>query len=143
MHGGNGHRAINCTQVYVAVNYLKKIIQNEVPEGNLFDITPDHNYLGDLHVNIYLTNTAALMKAYSYLNIELYVKNSIEATQTPPFQMLTLTNGVASFNIEGGSALIYQVQVYDGAYRLISTDPTTWDTGWSVTPELYCEVTQR
>jgi hypothetical protein len=134
---------INCTQLYVAVNIEKKIIQSEVPEGNLFDITPDHNYLGDLHVNIYLTNTAALIKAYSYLNIELYVKNSIEAKQTPFFQMLTLTNGVASFNIEGGSALQYQVQVWDGAYRLISTDTTTWADGWSVTPELYCEVTQR
>lgn len=143
LKGGNGHRAINCTQVYVSVNYLKKIIQSEVPEGNLFDITPDHNYLGDLHVNIYLTNTAALIKAYSYLNIELYVKNSLEAKQTPFFQMLTLTNGVASFNIEGGSALQYQVQVWDGAYRLISTDQTTWADGWSVTPELYCEVTQR
>jgi hypothetical protein len=133
----------SCTQVYVAVNYEKKIIQNEVPEGNLFDITPDHNYTGDLHVNIYILNAAALMKAYSYLNIELYVKYSVEAGQVPAFQALTLTNGAASFNIEGGSALMYTVQVWGGAYRLISTDTTEWAEGWSVVPELYCEVTQR
>ncbi|HTY81300.1 MAG TPA: hypothetical protein VMB24_00795 [Dehalococcoidales bacterium] len=134
---------IACTQVYVSVNYEKKIIQNEVPEGDLFEITPGHSYTGDLQVNIYITNTAALMKAYNYLNIELYVKNSIQATKIPAFQILTLTNGSASFNIEGDSALQYKVQVNGGAYRLTSDTPADWSPGWSVTPELYCEVTQR
>ena len=30
-----------------------------------------------------------------------------------------------------------------GAYRLVSDTPEEWSSGWSITPELYCEVAQR
>jgi hypothetical protein len=131
------------TQVYVAVNYEKKVTQSEVPRGNLFDITPHPDYTGDLHVKIYLTNTSELIKAYSYLNMELYVKKSVEALKPPVYRVLSLENGVASFNIEGGSAKKYTVEVWGGAYRLVSSNPTEWGAGWNIVPELYCEVTQR
>ncbi len=131
------------TQVYVAVNYEKMITQSEVPLGNLFDITAHPDYTGDLLVKIYLTNTSELIKAYSYLNMELYVKKSVEAKKPPVYQVLSLENGVASFNIEGGSAKKYTVEVWGGAYRLVSSDITEWGAGWNIVPELYCEVTQR
>jgi len=126
-----------------AVNYDKQVTQSEVPLGNLFDITPHPDYTGDLHVEIYLTNTSELMKAYSYLNMELYVAKSVEAKNPPVYQVLSLENGVASFNIEGGSAKKYTVEVWGGAYRLVSSDPGEWGAGWNIVPELYCEVTQR
>jgi hypothetical protein len=143
LKGDKVHWLASVTQVYVAVNYEKKITQSEVPLGNLFDITPHPDYTGDLQVKIYLTNTAELMKAYSYLNMELYVAKSLEAQKPPTIRVLSLENGVASFNIEGGSARKYTVEVWGGAYRLVSSNLGEWAAGWSVVPELYCEVTQR
>jgi hypothetical protein len=131
------------TQVYIAVNYEKKITQSELPPGDLFDITPHPDYTGDLQLKIYLTNTAELIKAYSYLNMELRVAKSLEAQKPPTYRLLSLENGVASFNIEGGSAGIYTVELLGGAYRLVSSNPDEWAEGWSVVPELYCEVSQR
>ena len=131
------------TQVYVAVNYEKKIIESEIPPGALFDATPHPDYVGDLQVKIYLTNTANLIKAYKYLNMELYMSHSLEAGKTPDYQILSLDTGVVTFNIEGSSAERYTVEVLGGAYRLVSSDTTDWGQGWSIVPELYCEVTQR
>jgi hypothetical protein len=141
--GDNGHRDAYLTQVYVTVNYEKKITQSEVPEGDLFNITPHPDYTGDLQVTIYLTNTAALIKAYSYLNIELHLPKSIEAAGRPGYKILSPENGTAAFNIEGGSAITYTLEVWGGAYHLVSPDPAQWASGWSVIPEFYCEVTQR
>jgi hypothetical protein len=137
------HYAAYVTQVYVAVNYEKKVTQNEVPLGNLFDITPHPNYTGDLQIKIYLTNTAELLKAYNYLNMELYVAKSVEALKPPTIRVLSLENGVATFNIEGSTARKYTVEVRGGAYRLVSANPNEWGKGWNIVPELYCEVTQR
>jgi len=137
------HWPASVTQVYVAVNYEKKVTQSEVPLGNLFHITLHPEYTGDHSVKIYLTNTAELIKAYTYLNMELYVAKSVEAQKPPTIRVLSLENGVASFNIEGGTARKYTVEVWGGAYRLVSSDLTEWGAGWSVVPELYCEVSQR
>ena len=143
LKGEKVHWPASVTQVYVAVNYEKKITQSEVPLGKLFDITPHPDYTGDLNVKIYLTNTAELIRSYSYLNMQLYVAKSVEAQEHPAYRVLSLENGVASFNIEGGSARLYTVEVWGGAYRVISSDVTEWGAGWSVVPEVYCEVTQR
>jgi hypothetical protein len=137
------HLPASVTQVYVAVNYEKKVTQSEVPLGNLFDIIPDPDYNGDLQVTIYLTNTAELIKAYNYLNMELYAAKSIEAQKPPTIRVLSLENGSATFNIEGGSAKKYNIEVRGGAYRLVSSNPSEWGKGWSIVPELYCEVSQR
>jgi hypothetical protein len=143
LKGEKLHWPASVTQVYVAVNYEKKVTQSEVPLGNLFDITPHPDYNGDLQIKIYLTNTAELIKAYTYLNMELYVAKSVEALKPPTIRVLSLENGVASFNIEGGTAQKYTVEVRGGAYRLVSSNPDEWGTGWSIVPELYCEVSQR
>ena len=115
----------------------------EVPQGDLFIVTPDPNITGDLLVKIYITNTADLLKAYQYLNMKVYVANSIEAGKTPNYQVLSIENGVVMFNIIGGSATSYKVQLIGGSYRLISDNPDEWGAGWTVTPEFYCEVSQR
>jgi hypothetical protein len=143
LKGDKGHYPTSVTQVYVAVNYEKKITQSEVPPGDLFDITPHPEYTGDLQVKIYLTNTAELIKAYNYLNMELYMAKSLEAQRPPTIRVLSLENGVATFNIEGSSAGQYTVEVRGGAYRLVSSNPGDWGEGWSIVPELYCEVSQR
>ena len=71
----------------------------EVPAGDLFDITPNGQYSGDLAVKVCLTNTGDLVKAYDYLNMKLYLEGSAEAGETPNYQLLTLQNGEATFNM--------------------------------------------
>lgn len=134
---------VYCTQVYVVVDYEFTIIEGEVPEGDLYIVTPHPEYSGDLLVKLYLTNTGALNKAYQYLNMKIYTKNSLEAGKKPRYQILSMENGVALFNLEGGSAESYTIEVFGGSYRLISDDPLEWGEGWSITPEFYCEVSQR
>ncbi len=131
------------TQVYAEVNYGEPI-RGETPTGDLFTITPEGDYTGDLQVRVYLANTDALTKAYSYLNIKLYLESSVEAGETPNYQLLTLENGVATFNLRdftGGVALT--LSVTGGSYSLVSDDTSEWDAGYSLTPEFYCDVTQR
>ena len=132
-----------CTQVYVKVNYEFVQTQGAVPLGNLFDILPHPNYTGDLLVKLYLTNTSDLLKAYQYINMKLYVEGSLEAEEIPAYQILSMENGVAFFNMESGSAESYTIKIIGGSYRLISGDIADWGEGWSIVPELYCEVSQR
>jgi len=133
--------ATGCTQVYAEVSYeIEPVTEGEVPSGNIFVITPHPDYSGDLLVKVYLTNTSALVKAYQYLNMKLFLQGSAEA---PGYQLLTLENGVATFNLEGCSGGSQTLSVIGGSYRLVSNDPSQWGAGWSVTPELHCEVTQR
>ena len=143
LRGESRFRPAFCTQVYVVVDYEFTITEGEVPEGDLYVITPHPEYSGDLLVKLYLTNTGALNKAYKYLNMKIYIKNSLEADKIPKYQILSMENGVALFNIEGGSAESYTIEVFGGSYRLISGKPEEWGEGWSITPEFYCEVTQR
>jgi len=72
----------------------------EVPVGDLFDVTPQTEYTGDLAMKVYLTNVGDLSKAYDYLNMKLYLAGSVEAGDTPDYQLLTLQNGEVSFNIQ-------------------------------------------
>jgi hypothetical protein len=89
-----------CTQVYVEVTYGEPALMGEVPTGTLFDITPNALYTGDLTAKIYLTNTGDLVKAYDYLNMKVYVDGSLEADETPDYQLLTLQNGEVNFNLQ-------------------------------------------
>jgi hypothetical protein len=123
-----------------------------VPTGNLFDITPDTNYTGDLAVKVYLTNTGALAKAYQELDMNLYLEGSVEAGQTPNYQTLTLTNGWVTFNLKDytpGNTYTLSVghgaspAIPGGSYSLVSTDSSEWQAGWTVEPEFYCEIIQR
>jgi len=131
-----------CTQVYVRVDYEAEPpppeICGSVPLGNLFVVTPHEDYTGDLTVKVYLVNTAALIKAYQYLNMYLALQG---ADENP--QILTLQNGVASFTLQGCAGGTHTLSVTGGSYCVVSEDWTEWPVGWSVTPELYCEVTQR
>jgi len=143
LKGPNNARPSICTQVYVQVDYEFTSTQGEVPQGNLYTITPHQDYTGDLLVKVYLTNTAELLKAYQYINMKVYVNNSLEAAGTPNYKILSIETGVIEFNIIGGSASSYLVSVTGGSYSLISNDSSSWGAGWSITPEFYCEVTQR
>jgi len=131
------------TQVYAEVNYSTIKLSGDVPTDGLFDITPDANFTGDLAVKVYLTNTGDLVKAYQYLNMKLYLEGSVEAGETPNYQLLTLDNGEATFNLKDYAPGTYTLSVTGGSYGLVSTDSSVWEVGWTVTPEFYCLIMQR
>lgn len=144
LKGSKKDEAAYCTQVYVQVGYeVAGASQGEVPQGDLFNIYPDANYTGDLLVKIYLTNTADLLKAYQYINMKIYVTNSLEAGYTPNFKILSIESGVVEFCILGGTATQYIVSVTGGSYSLVSDNPEEWGSGYSLAPEFYCEISQR
>ena len=41
------------------------------------------------------------------------------------------------------TAVIFTVEITGGGYCLVSDNTSEWGTGWTVTPELYCEATHR
>ena len=133
----------NCTQVYVEVNYEAPLLSGSVPTGDLFDITPHTDFSGDLAVRAYLTNTGDLAKAYQSLNMNLYLEGSVEAGEAPNYRTLTLENGWVTFNLKDYSPDTYTLSVTGGDYELVSRDTSEWEEGWTVTPELYCQIVQR
>jgi hypothetical protein len=133
----------NCTQVYAEVNYEAPLLSGSVPTDDLFDITPHTDFSGDLAVRVYLTNTGALAKAYQYLNMDLYLESSVEAGETPNYRTLTLENGWVTFNLKDFTPGNTYTLSVTGDYELVSRDTSEWEEGWTVTPELYCQIVQR
>jgi archaellum component FlaG (FlaF/FlaG flagellin family) len=134
---------VRCTQVYVVVTYEYIPLSGDVPTGDLFEIIPHDDYTGDLTVKVYLANTGSLTKAYQSLDMELYLEGSVEAGKTPNYRLLTLNNGATSFTLIDEGGISHTLSVTGGDYYLISDNVSAWEEGWSVTPELYCEATQR
>jgi len=124
-------------------NTTENATQGAVPTGNLFEVTPAAGYSGDLMVKVYLTNAGALIEAYQCLNMGLYLEGSAEASETPNYRLLTLDNGSAAFDLTNISGAACNLSIIGGSYSLVSDNSSLWHTGWSVTPALYCEVTQR
>ena len=129
------------TQIYVYIDY--GIMSGEVVSGDLFTITPATDYTGNLAVKVYLTNTANLTKAYHYLNMKLYLTGSVEASETPNYRLLTLDNGVAAFTLADQGGVTRTLSVIGGSYYLVSNNSSQWSPGWTLTPQFYCEATQR
>jgi len=132
-----------CTQVYTEVSFDAPPLTGNTPTDDLFEVTPDAGYSGNLQVRVYLTNTDSLLKAYGNLTMELYLEGSVEAGKTPNYRLMTLENGVATFNLVGISGGSYTLSVDGGTYSLNSRETSEWEAGYTVTPELYCEATQR
>lgn len=138
-----GGGVTGCTQVYVDVDYEYLPLTGSVPTGDLFEVYEHPDYSGDLAVRVYLANTGSLQKAYESLELELYLEDSVEAGKSPDYQLLTLSNGFASFTLKDPISDNHTLSIAGGTYVLVSENMSEWETGWTVTPELYCEVIQR
>ncbi|MFC1903267.1 hypothetical protein ACFLW9_00050 [Chloroflexota bacterium] len=88
----------------VTDNLTENTTCGEVPTGDLFSLTPSPAYTGDIVASVYLTNAASLIKAYQYLNMEVYTAGSESAGETPDYRLLSLQNGQTSFYLSGLSA---------------------------------------
>jgi len=131
------------TQVYADIDYDYLPVTGNAPTGDLFEVYENPDYSGDLSVRVYLTNTGSLQKAYESLELELYLEDSEEAGQSPNYQELTLENGVASFTLKDPASDNHTLSVIGGDYALVSDNMPEWEAGWTITPEFYCEATQR
>ncbi len=89
-----------CTQVYAEIGYGELVTTGDVPTGDLFTVHPNPGYNGDLQIGIYLTNTGPLIKAYQYLNMQVYMEGSVSSNQTPNHRLLTLQNGQTTLSLE-------------------------------------------
>ncbi len=128
------------TQIWAEVSFDAPPLTGSTPTGDLFTVLADGTYTGDLAVKVYLTNTDSLTKAYQQLNMQLYLEGSVEA---PGYKVLNLENGFASFWIDGGGSGNQTLSITGGDYTLFSRDVAEWQSDYTVTPDMYIEVTQR
>jgi len=56
-------------------------------------------------------------------------------TSTPTLSDVSITYS--------GQAVAFTIEVIGGSYCLVSDNTSEWGAGWTVAPELYCEITQR
>ncbi|RJQ38024.1 MAG: hypothetical protein C4555_05550 [Dehalococcoidia bacterium] len=118
-------------------------VSGNVSTGDLFEITPAEGLAEYLQVRVYLTNTGSLLKAYSHLSLNVYLQDSVEASGSPDYRVLSLENGSATLNLPPGVEGSKTLSVVGGSYQLVSDNTTNWQEGWTVVPELYPEVGQR
>lgn len=140
---GDTDAAVRLTQVTVTVGYLETIIEGSTPTGSLFTVTPHPDFNDYLQVRVYLANTGDLIKTYDYLNLHLRLEDSVEASGIPGYEILSLENGRVTFNLPGNLNGSKTISVTGGSYRLVSANTTNWEEGWTVTPELYLDLSQR
>ncbi len=119
-----------------------------IPAGNLFNITPDTNYTGDLEINVYLSNLDQISYKYGMFLMNIKIADNagtfldVEGITKP----LTLQNGVVSFvstssNFTPGTDFYVTVtggvqRAFPWAYLSGVTGSGSWD------PSLTCEVVQ-
>ena len=122
--------------------------RGRIEAGNLFNITPDPDYPGDLQINVYLDNLDQLSYKYGMLLMNIKIADNagnfldVEGITKP----LTLQNGVVSFvstssNFTPGTD--FYVQVTGGVHRAFPWAYLSGVTGsGSWAPSLTVEVVQ-
>ena len=118
--------------------------RGKIGAGNLFDVTPDTNYTGDIGINVYLNNMDQIGYKYGMFMVTLQLVNSsnqsVDVDGVP--KPITLQNGAVSFtstNMTGGTT--YYIQCKGGVYR---TFPGAYlsGAGGSWTPSFTAEIVQ-
>ena len=114
--------------------------------GNIFTITPDATYQGDLVVTVSIGNAADLAQQYRVLSFQLELVQSDNVTvidcsagNGAQWAMLTLNNG--EVNLYPASTQNMSVRVKSGFYITQAKGSGGWSG--SGAPELFCEVSQR
>ncbi|MFC1903268.1 hypothetical protein ACFLXJ_06425 [Chloroflexota bacterium] len=113
------------------------------PTSDVYIITPDPAYTGDLVITVYLVNTGQLIRQYQHLNmvLEFQDTNNATADEQGEIQVLNLQNAEVLFTWSSGNGTSpYSVKLTGGGYRL---HPFKSLTGGSYQPQIWCEITQR
>ena len=113
------------------------------PTDDLYTITPDAAYTGDLVVTVYLTNAGELIRYYQHLNMKLEFMDSANATadEQGEAQVINMQNSQVLFTWANGTGTgPYTVKITGGSFRI---HPFKSLTGGSYQPQLWAEITQR
>lgn len=113
------------------------------PTSDIYTITPDTNYTGDLVLTVYLVNAGELIRYYQHCNMKLEFLDSANSTsdEQAEAQVLNLQNSQALFTWANGTGTSpYKVRISGGSFRL---HPFKTLTGGSYQPQIWCEITQR
>lgn len=114
-----------------------------IPEGSLFDVTPDSAYTGDLVLNIFLDNVDTLQNDYSSWTMRLQLTDSanVSVDTIASTAVISLDNPVASFEVQSSNITASNGTVYihcdGGSYR---TFGSAWITAED--PSFYAQVVQ-
>ena len=113
------------------------------PTDDLYTITPDAGYTGDLVVTVYLTNAGELIRYYQHLNmkLELWDSTNTTADEQAEAQVINMQNSQVLFTWANGTGTgPYTVKITGGSFRI---HPFKSLTGGSYQPQLWAEITQR
>ena len=110
-----------------------------VTAGDLFEITPETNYTGDMVALITLTNTYDLVETYRVLVLEIEIWDQTPA-QVGTTEYLTMDKGVIEIEIDqSGFTSPYDVRLVNGFYI---THRSPWTVG-KEDPTILCDVIQK
>ena len=104
--------------------------RGNLPTGNLFSITPDADYTGDLNVKVYLANADELTLAYKHLNMKFEIQDDNGETVNVDW-----TNGYeeAHLHFEAQDDLFIAAQAtYDIAFGIFDTAEGVYAGGGDV-----------
>jgi len=108
-------------------------IRTAATEGGLSSAT----WYGPTGTGDYYTTTGAAINSVhdgdQWIQYKAYFTGPGDST--PTFSDISITYST--------SAATYTIEVIGGSYGLVSDNTSDWGAGWTVTPELTCEVTQR
>lgn len=116
--------------------------KGKVVAGDLFVITPDAGWTGDMSVVVTLTNAHDLIEAYKMLVFEIEVWDDVAAAKATGSTTEYITLGKGDIDIDftqGAPAGTYTVKIISGFY-------ITHKGGWTQNkedPNLLCQVLQR
>ncbi len=115
--------------------------KGEVTTGDLFTITPETDFTGDMVAMITITNASDLVSAYRVLILEIEIYDSAATpAQVGTTEYLTLTRGDITIEIDQtGFTAPYTVQITGGNYM---THRGGWTAG-NEDPIILCDVIQK
>ena len=115
--------------------------KGQVTAGDLFTITPETNYTGDMVALLTLANAYDLVEAYRVLVLEIEIWDSAGTpAQVGTTEYLTLDKGVIEIEIDqSGFTSPYDIRLVNGFYI---THRGGWDAG-KEDPTILCDVIQK
>jgi len=116
--------------------------KGRVTAGDLFTITPEATWTGDMSVTLTIGNAHELVEAYKMLVLEIKVWDDVADTiaTNSTTEYLTLGKGDIEIDFEQGAVGgTYTVELTNGFYI---THKGNWDSGQE-DPLILCQVLQR
>jgi hypothetical protein len=114
--------------------------KGRVPAGDLFTITPEADWTGDMSITLTIANAQDLVEAYKMLVFEIEVWDGAAKATESTTEYLTLGKGDIDIDFEQGAAAgTYTVKIISGYY-------ITHKGGWAdgkEDPLIMCQVLQR